>query len=123
MAKHRADRINEEVMRELAGIIRELKDPRIPVMTSVVRVSVTPDLKYAKAHELEQTLLRYLHGVPLQQGETHATVVADVDTDGSGRQSVVFVVAAFKQGVFAREVKRIPVMEFVKNLNLSEILK
>jgi hypothetical protein len=55
-----------------------------------------------KAEELEQTLLRYLQGIPLQQGETHATAVADVDTDGSGRQSLVFVVAAFKQGIFVR---------------------
>lgn len=37
-------------MRELADIIRGLKDPRIPTMTSVVRVTVTPDLKFAKAH-------------------------------------------------------------------------
>ena len=50
MAKHRSDRINEEVMRELAEIIRSLKDPRIPEMTSVIRVTVTPDLKFAKAH-------------------------------------------------------------------------
>jgi ribosome-binding factor A len=50
MATHRRDRINEEVMRELAAVIRELKDPRIPVMTSVVKVTVTPDLKFAKAY-------------------------------------------------------------------------
>ena len=50
MATHRRDKINEEVLRELAGIIRELKDPRIPVMASVVRVTVTPDLKFAKAY-------------------------------------------------------------------------
>ncbi|NLT58241.1 MAG: 30S ribosome-binding factor RbfA [Clostridiales bacterium] len=50
MAKHRTDRINEEVLRELSEIIRALKDPRIPVMTSVVKVTVTPDLKFAKAY-------------------------------------------------------------------------
>ena len=50
MAKHRNGRINEEVMRALAEIIRELKDPRVPLMTSVVRVEVTPDLKFAKAY-------------------------------------------------------------------------
>lgn len=43
-------RINEEVMRELSGIIRsEIKDPRINPMTSVVAVEVAPDLKTAKA--------------------------------------------------------------------------
>lgn len=46
----RIDRINEEVKRELANIIRELKDTRIPLMTSVVTVSVTNDLRYAKAY-------------------------------------------------------------------------
>jgi len=46
----RIDKINEEVRRELANIIRELKDKRIPMMTSVVAVNVTNDLRYAKAY-------------------------------------------------------------------------
>lgn len=46
----RIDKINEEVRRELAVIIRDLKDSRIPLMTSVVSVSVTNDLRYAKAY-------------------------------------------------------------------------
>ncbi len=46
----RIDKINEEVRRELANIIRELKDSRIPMMTSVVSVNVTNDLRYAKAY-------------------------------------------------------------------------
>ena len=50
MANNRIDRIKEEVLRELAAVIRTLKDPRIPTMTSVVAVDVTKDLKYAKAH-------------------------------------------------------------------------
>ena len=42
-------RINGEVQRELSRIIsREIKDPRIHPMTSVVSVEVTPDLKFAK---------------------------------------------------------------------------
>jgi len=43
-------RISEEIKKELSTVIRELKDPRIPVMTSVLRVDVTPDLRFAKAH-------------------------------------------------------------------------
>ncbi len=50
MANNRIERIKEEVLRELASVIRSLKDPRIPDMTSVVAVDVTKDLKYAKAH-------------------------------------------------------------------------
>ena len=43
-------RINEEVHRELSNIIRsEIKDPRISPLTSVVSVSVAPDLKTCKA--------------------------------------------------------------------------
>ncbi len=44
-------RVNGEVQRELANIIRsEIKDPRINPMTSVVAVEVAPDLKTAKAY-------------------------------------------------------------------------
>lgn len=44
-------RINSEVQRELSEIIsRELKDPRILPMTTVVAVEVTPDLKFCKAY-------------------------------------------------------------------------
>lgn len=46
----RIDKINEEVRRELASVIRELKDTRIPMMTSVVAVDVSSDLRYAKAY-------------------------------------------------------------------------
>ncbi len=46
----RIDKINEEVKRELANVIRDLKDSRIPLMTSVVTVNVTNDLRYAKAY-------------------------------------------------------------------------
>jgi len=41
--------MNGEVQRELSKIIsRDIKDPRIHPMTSVVSVDVTPDLKLAK---------------------------------------------------------------------------
>ena len=43
-------RINGEVQRVLAEIIRgEIKDPRIGLLTSVVAVEVSPDLKTCKA--------------------------------------------------------------------------
>ena len=45
----RTDRISEEIKRAISDIIRELKDPRIPLMTSVVAVDVSGDLRYAKA--------------------------------------------------------------------------
>lgn len=50
MANNRINKINEEVRRELAAVVRELKDTRIPLMTSVVAVHVTNDLSYAKCY-------------------------------------------------------------------------
>ena len=47
--RNRMTRINDEVQRELATILRgELKDPRLSAMVSVLRVEVTQDLKYCK---------------------------------------------------------------------------
>lgn len=44
-------RINGEVKKELSNLIsREIKDPRIHPMTSVVDVEVAPDLKTAKVY-------------------------------------------------------------------------
>jgi len=44
-------RINGEVKKELSNLIsREIKDPRIHPLTSVVEVEVAPDLKTAKVY-------------------------------------------------------------------------
>lgn len=44
-------RINQEVQKELSMLIsREVKDPRINPLTSVVNVEVAPDLKTAKIY-------------------------------------------------------------------------
>ena len=50
MASNRIGRINEEVQRELAAQIRNLKDPRVSGtgMVSITRVNTTPDLRYAQ---------------------------------------------------------------------------
>ena len=51
MASNRIGRINEEIQRELANLLRELKDPRVQkTMLSVTRVETTPDLRYAKVY-------------------------------------------------------------------------
>ena len=51
MAKHRNERINEEVMRATADIVRELKDPRTQnMLLSIVRVEVTNDLSYCTVY-------------------------------------------------------------------------
>lgn len=43
-------RINGEVQKELSRIIRDIKDPRIHLMTSVTSVEVAPDLKTCNAY-------------------------------------------------------------------------
>lgn len=49
MASNRIGRINEEIQRELAALLRGLKDPRVQqTMISITRVETTPDLRYAK---------------------------------------------------------------------------
>ena len=43
-------RINNEVQRELSSIIRDVKDPRIHPLTSIVAVNVATDLKTCKVY-------------------------------------------------------------------------
>ena len=51
MVGHRIERINEDVMRELTHILREVKDPRVKdCLLSVVRVDVTNDLSYCTVY-------------------------------------------------------------------------
>lgn len=48
---NRMIRINDEIKKELSEIIRaDLKDPRIGVITSVLKVETTNDLKYCKVY-------------------------------------------------------------------------
>ena len=50
MAGYRIDRITEDVKRELVHILREVKDPRVSDMLTVVKVDVSNDLSYAKIY-------------------------------------------------------------------------
>ena len=51
MASNRIGRINEEIQKELASLIPNLKDPRVQnTMISVTHVETTPDLRYAKVY-------------------------------------------------------------------------
>ena len=51
MASNRIGRINEEIQKELASAIRNLKDPRVQdTMISITRVETTPDLRWAKVY-------------------------------------------------------------------------
>ena len=50
MAGFHIDRISEDIKREIVSIMRELKDPRISDMLTVVKVDVSGDLSYAKVY-------------------------------------------------------------------------
>lgn len=50
-SNNRMIRINDEIKKEVSEIIRsELKDPRIGLITSVLKVETTNDLKYCKIY-------------------------------------------------------------------------
>lgn len=51
MAGYRIDRVSEDIKREIAAIIRELKDPRVrDVMLTVVNVEISSDASFAKVY-------------------------------------------------------------------------
>ena len=50
MPSNRIGRINEEIQRELATLIRTVKDPRVHGLVSITAVDTTSDLRYAKIY-------------------------------------------------------------------------
>lgn len=51
MPSNKIRRINEDVMRELSSLIRNVKDPRVRQgMISITRADVTGDLRYCKVY-------------------------------------------------------------------------
>lgn len=50
MSGYKTDRVSEDIKRELAAMLRELKDPRIQGLLTVVNVEVSSDLSYAKVY-------------------------------------------------------------------------
>ena len=46
----RITRINDEIKEQTALLIRDLKDPRLTSMITVVKVDTTQDLKYCKVY-------------------------------------------------------------------------
>ena len=51
MGKYRLQRINDEITKEMARILRDIKDPRVKgSMTTVTGCDISPDFKYAKIY-------------------------------------------------------------------------
>ena len=45
---NRSNRVNDQIQRDVAELIRDLKDPRISNMVTITHVEVTPDYAHAK---------------------------------------------------------------------------
>ena len=50
MATNRINRINEDIQRELANLLRTVKDPRVQGLISITRVDTTTDLRYCRVY-------------------------------------------------------------------------
>lgn len=50
MASYRINRINDDIMRELASLLRGVKDPRVQGMISITRTETTADLRYCTVY-------------------------------------------------------------------------
>lgn len=50
MASFKVGRLSEDMKRELSALLRELKDPRISPMLSIIRCEVSGDCSHCKVH-------------------------------------------------------------------------
>ena len=50
MPNYKTGRLSEDIKRELSFLLRELKDPRISKLLSVIRCEVSNDLSHCKVH-------------------------------------------------------------------------
>ena len=50
MASYKVGRLSEDMKRELSALVRELKDPRISKMLSIIRCEVSGDLSHCKVY-------------------------------------------------------------------------
>ena len=50
MASFKMGRISADIQRELSALLREVKDPRVSDLLSIVKIDVSGDLSYAKVY-------------------------------------------------------------------------
>lgn len=50
MASFKMGRISADIQRELSVLLREVKDPRVSKLLSIVKIDVSGDLSYAKVY-------------------------------------------------------------------------
>ena len=84
MASNRIGRINEEIQRELSGLLRTVKDPRVAdAMLTITHVDTTSDLRYSRFYisAMDRT-----HEKDLMRGLKSAGGSVAADLDGILRQ-------------------------------------
>ncbi len=76
-------RINDEVQRALADIVRNVKDPRISPLTSVTGTEVAPDLKtckvYISVYGDEESAARTMEGLHSAAGYIRSELARTVN--------------------------------------------
>ena len=50
MPSYKVGRLSEDLKRELSALFREIKDPRVSRMLSIIRCEVSGDLSHCKVH-------------------------------------------------------------------------
>ncbi len=50
MASNKAERLSEDIKRELISIVSQMKDPRLDCFWTIMRVETSPDLTNAKVY-------------------------------------------------------------------------
>lgn len=51
MSVDRLSKLSEQIKKEISNIIQnDIKDPRVPILTSIIHIDVTKDLRYAKVY-------------------------------------------------------------------------
>ena len=104
MPTDRTTRIAQEMKRELSVIIaQEVKDPRISAMTSVLKVDLTRDLKYAKV---------YISVYDTEE-KKHETIDALTHAEGFIRRLVGERV----------EIRRLPTFQFVLDNSIDHSIR
>lgn len=72
MPSYKVGRLSEDIKRELSALLRELKDPRISGMLSILRCEVSGDCSHCKVHvsalEGEEATVQSVQGLKSAAG-------------------------------------------------------
>ncbi|MDP3914372.1 MAG: hypothetical protein Q8R96_11635 [Bacteroidota bacterium] len=86
-----------------------------PLVKNLVK-SYLPDM-IGSLGEGEKALIEYIELLPLLEGETHAVLFTEIETDtDTGHKTLYLVVGAFSGRTFSRLIEAKPAREFLKTM-------